>query len=66
MVPKINCKKILNSLGSADSGIYKINPSGQKQIDIYCDMETDGGGWTFVGHIDNDTNGPETYFNANI
>ena len=28
------------------SGTYTITPLGMKTIDVYCDMVTDGGGWT--------------------
>ncbi len=54
VVPKLNCKKLLSVLGSAENGIYKINPTWIKQIEVYCDMEADGGWWTFAGFIDND------------
>lgn len=64
MVPKINCKNILKALGSASDWFYKVNLNGDKQLEVYCDMTTDGGWWTFVAHIDNDTQGDEIYFNA--
>ncbi|WAR31594.1 ANGP2-like protein [Mya arenaria] len=32
---------------SHGSGVYKISPwNTDKEVDVYCDMDTDGGGWT--------------------
>uniref|UniRef100_A0A6P7GKW1 Fibrinogen C domain-containing protein 1-B-like n=1 Tax=Diabrotica virgifera virgifera TaxID=50390 RepID=A0A6P7GKW1_DIAVI len=46
--PFKNCKEILES-GVNISGIYEIQPIGSnKLINVTCDMETRGGGWTVI------------------
>ena len=48
MIPNTSCKKIRDVYGYTTTWIYKINPSGIKMKDIYCDMVFDWGGWTLV------------------
>ncbi|CAC5356521.1 unnamed protein product [Mytilus coruscus] len=37
------------------SGVFEIYPDGTNKIDLYCDMDTAGGGWTVaVGPMGND------------
>ena len=30
--------------GTTTSGIYEVDPDGNGKFNVYCDMETDGGG----------------------
>ena len=48
-----NCKEIKQNNPSATDGVYTIDPDGDGSIepfDCFCDMTTDGGGWTLVGY----------------
>lgn len=41
--------------GATTSGIYTIYPD-DKPINVYCDMDYDGGGWTLLMSLDDDNN----------
>ena len=40
-----DCSDLLKS-GQTQSGVYSVNPDGKGSFKVYCDMRTDGGGWT--------------------
>ncbi|XP_068683841.1 microfibril-associated glycoprotein 4-like [Montipora foliosa] len=40
-----NCVDVYNS-GEKISGVYKIDPDGLGEFEVYCDHTTAGGGWT--------------------
>ncbi|XP_071786021.1 uncharacterized protein [Asterias amurensis] len=40
-----DCSDVL-ARGGACSGVYAVKPDCGAPFDVYCDMETDGGGWT--------------------
>ena len=40
-----DCSDLFKS-GHTQSGVYSVNPDGRGSFNVYCDMGTDGGGWT--------------------
>ena len=59
-----SCGELKDKYNFLQSGIYKINPDGTNEFEVYCDMITDGGGWTLVwSNLRGGSNKPTTSLN---
>ncbi len=63
-----DCKQILDDGHSTGDGVYWLDPDGGSTgnaFQTWCDMTTDGGGWTFFAHVNQNYGTANNLFNAN-
>ena len=63
--PGNSCKHILDMSSSQGDGVYWIKPTDAAAYQIYCDMTSDGGGWTLFEIVSTGVQYDGTYWSPN-
>jgi hypothetical protein len=57
-----SCNALRKSRPALKSGVYMIDPTSFSPYKVYCDMESDGGGWTLLMKVSGEPTGKFGYF----
>jgi hypothetical protein len=61
-----SCAEILKKCPGIASGVYTIAPAGQTAQKLFCDMKSDGGGWTLIYKTDKSNANDRTTGETNV